>query len=204
MPKWGLLSLKNFLQNYVKNISEGLLNIAATNEDGKGFEINDALFFWVEKTKYLRDVDDGFIFFAGNGASATMAEHMAHDCLKTASLKTLTCSETAHITAIGNDLSYENVFSFKINRMLTRKDMLVTISSSGNSQNIIKAIEAAKEKNSFVVTVSGMSPDNKSRSIGNLNFYVPLSKYGMIEAAHAALLHAWLDMFLDMYMGGKN
>lgn len=84
-----------------------------------------------------------------------MAEHMSHDWFQNAKVNTYTVSETAHLTAISNDVSYEDVFAYRIERILTEKDILVTISSSGNSPNVIKAIEEAKKKGAFIVTVSG-------------------------------------------------
>ena len=81
---------------------------------------------------------------------------------------------------------------------------LVAISSSGNSPNIIKVIVTAKKLGVFVVTITGKSASNKARASGDLNFYVPLQTYGLVEAAHATLLHCWLDMFLDKYMGGRH
>jgi D-sedoheptulose 7-phosphate isomerase len=68
----------------------------------------------------------------------------------------------------------------------------------------VKAIKTAKEKGVFVITVSGKKADNKSRSMGDLNFYVPLDTYGMVESAHAILVHGVLDYYLDKYMGGRH
>ena len=133
-----------------------------------------------------------------------MAEHLSHDSFQNADFLTETCSETSHITAISNDVSYEDVFAYRINKMLKEKDMLITISSSGNSPNVIKAIETAHKKGVFVVTISGKGADNRSRQMGDLNFYVPLDTYGLVESAHAVLLHCWLDMYLDKYMGGRH
>ena len=82
--------------------------------------------------------------------------------------------------------------------------MLITISSSGNSPNIIKAINTARELGVFIVTLSGKKEDNQSRRLGDLNFYVPLDTYGLVESAHAVLLHCWLDMYLDKYKGGRH
>ena len=88
--------------------------------------------------------------------------------------------------------------------MLGEKDMLITISSSGNSPNIIKAIHTARELGVFIVTLSGKKEDNQSRRLGDVNFYVPLDTYGLVESAHAVLLHCWLDMYLDKYKGGRH
>ena len=117
---------------------------------------------------------------------------------------TQTCSETSHITAISNDIAYEEVFAYRIRKSLQATDMLITISSSGNSSNIIRAIDAANSIGAYVVTLSGKTEDNISRRSGNLNFYVPLLTYGMVESSHAVLLHCWLDMYLDKYGKGRH
>ena len=144
------------------------------------------------------------MFFCGNGASATMSEHMSHDWFQNAQINTYSVSETSHLTAISNDLSYEDVFAYRIDRICSEKDILVTISSSGNSPNVVKAIQTARKKGTFIITVSGKGQDNSSRANGDLNFYVPLNTYGMVESAHAVLIHGALDYFLDKYMGGRH
>jgi D-sedoheptulose 7-phosphate isomerase len=96
------------------------------------------------------------------------------------------------------------VFSYRISKTLSDKDMLIAISSSGNSPSVIKAIKTARELDVFVVTLTGKSAENMARALGSLNFFVPLEFYGMVESAHAMILHCWLDMFLDKYMGGRH
>lgn len=194
--------MKNYTNDYINTISNGLKNMICTDNE-KELDADLAIEKWVDMTHALRD-KRGIFFFAGNGASATMAEHFSHDCFQNGDMLTETCSETSHLTAISNDLSYEDVFSYRISKLCTENDMLITISSSGNSKNIIKAIEAAKNKRMFIVTLSGKSKDNRSRQMGNLNFYVPLDTYGTVESAHATLMHCWLDMFLDKYGEGRH
>ena len=166
--------------------------------------MDESLHIWAERVDDIRLKHHGLIFFCGNGASASMAEHMSHDWFQNALVNTTTCAEVSHITAISNDLGYEEVFSYRIKRILSEKDMLVGISSSGNSANIVNAIVAAREKGAFIVTVSGMKDDNRIRSMGDLNFYVPLAHYGEVESAHAILLHSALDYYLDNFLGGRH
>ncbi len=193
-----------FYEEYVDDVFTGIKNVIVTDQTGNEVSIQKAMDLWSEKAKMLRDKEKGVIFFCGNGASATMAEHMSHDWFQNAEVNTITCAETAHITAISNDLSYEEVFSYRINRILSDKDILVTISSSGNSPNIVKALEVGKRKGAYCITFSGKGSDNRSRKMGDLNFYVPLDAYGLVESAHAVILHAALDNFLEKYMGGKH
>lgn len=195
--------MKNYTKDYFAAIKNGLDAMIATDKEGAVLGHDEALEAWADKCEELKK-EKGIFFFCGNGASATMAEHMSHDCFQNADFLTETCSETSHITAISNDVSYEDVFSYRISKMLGEKDMLITISSSGNSPNVVKAIKTARELGVFIVTVSGKKEDNQSRQMGDLNFYVPLETYGMVESAHAVLLHCWLDMYLDKYMGGRH
>lgn len=196
--------MKRFIDEYMNSIYAALENTIITNHNGEDMQLQDALDRWAVKAKNIRDEKKGLIFFCGNGASATMAEHMSHDWFQNAEINTATCSETAHITAVGNDYSFDDIFSYRIGRILSDKDMLVTISSSGNSPNIVKALEMGRKKSAYLVTLSGKEPDNKSRKLGDLNFYVPLPTYGLTESAHAVLLHAALDNFLEKYMGGMH
>lgn len=193
-----------FYEDYMNGIFDGIKSLIVTDQDGTEITVQEAIDIWSARAKKVRDEDNGLMFFCGNGASATMAEHMSHDWFQNAEVNTTTCAETSHITAISNDLSYEDVFSYRINRILSEKDILVTISSSGNSPNIIKALEAGKKKGAYCITFSGKDSANRSRERGNLNFYVPLDTYGLVESAHAVILHAALDHFLEKYMGGKH
>ncbi len=76
-------------------------------------------------------------------------------------------------------------------------DLLVAISSSGNSRNILYAIEAAKKKNAAVITFTGFKPDNKARQLGDINVYVPCEKYGIVESIHNLILQQVVDMVME-------
>lgn len=197
------MNFTHYERKYADEVAEGLKKAVATDGTGTILDIDSAMMSWIDRCHEIKKMR-GIFFFCGNGASATMAEHLSHDCFQNADFLTETVSETSHITAISNDISYEDVFSYRIGKMLGSKDMLITISSSGNSGNIIKAIKKAKELGVYVVTLSGKQEDNQSRKLGDLNFYVPLDTYGLVESSHAVLLHCWLDLYLDRYMGGRH
>ena len=194
----------NYGKAYFSLIQEGLEKLIVTNKTKDVLTVDEGLECWANKAYELQQRTHGLIFFCGNGASATMAEHMSHDWFQNGMVNTTTCAETAHITAISNDIGYESVFSYRVERILSEKDMLVGISSSGNSPNIVKAMEAANQKGAFTISLSGKGKDNKIRGLGDLNFYVPLETYGEVESAHAVLLHAALDYFMDKYLGGRH
>lgn len=196
--------MTGYAEEYVALLSRQLSRVVVTVDNGKEISVDEGLEIWAERVRDVQENTKGLLFFCGNGASASMAEHMSHDWFQNGVVNTTTCAELSHVTAISNDISYEDVYAYRIRRIISEKDIVIGISSSGNSPNIVKAIQEAKERKAFTITVSGKKPDNKIRQMGNLNFYVPLEHYGEVESAHAVLLHGALDYFLDKYMGGRH
>jgi len=196
--------MKNILKDYTDEVASCLLGTVVTRRDGTVVPQSDALEEWVRLCKTVRDERGGLLWFIGNGASATISEHMSLDAMKAGRFKTGSCSETSYLTAICNDVSADDLFAFKLDRQFSDTDMLITTSSSGNSPNVIKAIEVCRAKGGICVTLSAMQPENKSRQLGDLNFFVPANTYGLAEVCHAAIMHCWLDLFLDKYEGGRR
>ncbi len=194
----------NHFQEYTNYIAEKFGATEVTLRDGTAVTPDEGIARWIQAAKQIRDEKHGTLWFIGNGASATISEHMALDAMKAGRLKTASCSETSYLTAICNDVPGDELFAFKLDRQFTADDMLITTSSSGNSPNVVRAIEVCRAKGGFVVTLSAMHPDNKTRALGDLNFYVPAATYGFAEVCHAALMHCWLDAFLDSYEGGRR
>ncbi len=176
-----------------------LQNIVFTNLQGEMKHADCGFKDWLVKTLFLKD-EKRSIFFIGNGASATMASHFAADICKNVRIRTQVFTDSALITAISNDNSYSEVYSLPISHYAEPGDMLVAISSSGNSPNIVQGVEAALGKGLEVVTLSGMGETNRIRAMGHLNIYVPANTYGLVETAHAAILHYWTDMMIDKSM----
>jgi D-sedoheptulose 7-phosphate isomerase len=141
------------------------------------------------------------IYFIGNGGSAGIASHMAADFLKAGGFAAMTFNDAPLITCLANDLGYQNVFHHPLTLHGRTGDMLFAISSSGESASIVNAAEYAKSIGMTVVTLSGFKPDNRLRQIGDLNFYVPSDRYGLVEVAHHAILHAILDQVVDAAAG---
>ncbi len=133
------------------------------------------------------------LYFIGNGGSAGIATHMTADFLKNGGMRTHSMLEPSTITCLGNDFGYEHVFSKQIDIVAEAGDMLVAISSSGNSPNIVNAAKTAKEKGLRVLTFTGFSPDNKLRSLGDFNVYVPCNEYGPVESIHNLILQQIVD-----------
>ena len=194
----------NILKDYTEEIATCLLETIVTRRDGTAVPQSEGMEEWVQLSKTVRDDKNGLLWFVGNGASATISEHMSLDAMKAGRFKTGSCSETSYLTAICNDISADDLFAFKLDRQFSSDDMLITTSSSGNSPNVIRGIEVCRAKGGIIVTLSAMQPGNKSRTLGDLNFYVPAKTYGLAEVCHGGLMHCWLDLFLDKYEGGRR
>jgi D-sedoheptulose 7-phosphate isomerase len=168
---------------------------ALSVRDRAGAELapDDGFARWCELTLILRERRRA-IYLVGNGASASMASHFAADLAKNGRLHTEVFSDLSLITAISNDISFEQVFAEPLKRRAVEGDMLIAISSSGRSPNVLAAARVAREHGLSLITLSAMSPDNPLRAAGDLNFYVPARQYGFAESSHAVILHNYMDM----------
>jgi len=169
-----------------------LNGISVTIDQNVPIDSDRAFDLWCETTEVVRQAER-VIYLIGNGASASMASHFAADLAKNADLHTQVFTDTSLITAVANDLSYDMIFVAPLRQRLKNGDMVVAISSSGNSPNVLKAAEFAASRKATVVTLSAMQPDNALRQLGALNFWLPADTYGMAETGHAAILHHWMD-----------
>jgi D-sedoheptulose 7-phosphate isomerase len=177
----------------IDKLSSILYKLSFLGYDGAEYSADEGFRIWQELTIDVRDKKRS-IYLIGNGASASMASHFAADLAKNAHLHTEVFSDLSLITAISNDMGYEWVFAEPLRRRAKKGDMLVAISSSGNSKNILSATEVTRKIGLKIITLSAMSPQNPLRSSGHLNIYVPAETYGYAETCHAAILHRWMDM----------
>jgi D-sedoheptulose 7-phosphate isomerase len=134
------------------------------------------------------------LMFIGNGGSAGIASHMAIDYSKNGGLRSQAFNDGAALTCLGNDLGYDQVFAKQIEMHGRPGDVLIAISSSGRSPNILNAVAAARAGGIFVATLSGFDADNPLRRSGDVNLYIASHEYGFVEIGHAALCHAVLDL----------
>jgi D-sedoheptulose 7-phosphate isomerase len=136
----------------------------------------------------------GRVLFIGNGGSAAIASHCAIDYLKNGGYPTLSFNDGAALTCLGNDLGFDQVFARQIEMHARPGDLLVAISSSGCSPDILRATEAARGRGAAILTLSGFAADNPLRALGDINLYVPIAHYGFVEIFHLTLIHAILDL----------
>ena len=137
------------------------------------------------------------VFFIGNGGSAAIASHMTADFMKNGGMKTYSLYDNSVTTCMGNDYGYEFIFSRPLEFLGNEGDLLVAISSSGNSQNIVNAIQAAQRKSMKIITLSGFQKENRIIGMGMYNIHVPISHYGMVESIHNLILQQIVDVIVD-------
>jgi D-sedoheptulose 7-phosphate isomerase len=136
------------------------------------------------------------VIFVGNGGSAAIASHQAVDYWKNGGMRAVAFNDAALLTCLSNDLGYPHVFEKPVAMFADAGDVLIAISSSGRSENILRAVAAAETAGCRVVTLSGFQPDNLLRRRGELNFYVPSDSYGYVEITHLAICHCIVDTII--------
>tara|TARA_B100000131_G_C18001295_1_gene566603 strand:+ start:280 stop:852 length:573 start_codon:yes stop_codon:yes gene_type:complete len=133
----------------------------------------------------------------GNGGSAAIASHFAVDLTKNAKTRCINFNESDLITCFANDYGYENWVKRAIDFYGDEGDVLVAISSSGSSENILNGCrEARVKKFSKIITLSGMNFDNPLRELGDINLWANSKGYNLIENIHQFWLLAVVDMII--------
>jgi nucleoside-diphosphate-sugar epimerase/phosphoheptose isomerase len=180
------------LDRYFTTLADLLHGAEVTNRASKRMLLAEGC-EWVRDAAHKAHRSGNKIIFVGNGGSAAIASHLAID-FSNGGLRALTLSDASALTCIGNDLGYENVFAKQLDLHARPGDLLVAISSSGKSSNILNAVDVARAHDCGIVTFSGFSDDNALRSTGDVNFYIRSQEYGFVEVAHLALGHAMIDI----------
>ena len=192
--------MQQHLRHYFATLAESIELAEAS--DGNGCPM--ALAAWSEGALALLagvKANGGKVMFVGNGGSAGICSHMATDFAKNAGLPALAFNDGAQLTCLGNDLGYGEVFAYPVRLHGRPGDLLVAISSSGRSANILNAVAAARAVGARTLTFSGFSADNPLRRAGDLNLYVPAREYGFVEVAHQAWCHALIDLHMGWQPG---
>ena len=126
-----------------------------------------------------------------------MASHVAVDLTKAAGCRAITFNEADLLTCFANDYGYENWVEKALNFYADKGDIVILISSSGTSKNIINGANWAKQNGNKVITLSGFNAENPLRQIGEINLWVDSKGYNIIEMAH----HIWLVAIVDYIVG---
>lgn len=178
----------NYFKNYFKNICT---QISAQSSDPLIKIANIALHTKSAARK---------IIIAGNGGSAAMASHVAVDFTKAAGIRAINFNEADLITCFANDYGYENWVAKALEAYGDPGDLVILISSSGSSANMINAASYAKQHGFPLVTLSGFDSDNPLRSLGDINLWLDSKSYNIVEMTH----HIWLLSIVDYIISEAN
>jgi D-sedoheptulose 7-phosphate isomerase len=135
------------------------------------------------------------IYACGNGGSAAISNHLLCDVLKgvqtDTGLRPKVVSLASHlelITAIANDIAYDEVFAYQLRTLAVAGDVLITISSSGNSENIVRAVQWAHENGVGTIAMTGFA-GGRSAGLADVNLHVAAENYGIVEDIHQSMMH---------------
>jgi D-sedoheptulose 7-phosphate isomerase len=184
--------MANTFAEYTNAFLTALNSTAATDAKGNKITVDDAI-ACVHSAMLKLIGTPNKVMFVGNGGSAGIAGHLAIDFAKNGGVRSVTFNDASSLTCLGNDLGYDQVFAKQVEMQGLPGDLLIAISSSGQSANILAAAERAKAMGCECITLSGFTPGNRLRGMGVTNFYVESGVYGFVETAHQAILHAILD-----------
>tara|TARA_B100000035_G_C21009496_1_gene558902 strand:- start:582 stop:1133 length:552 start_codon:yes stop_codon:yes gene_type:complete len=176
------MNFKIFYKHYFKNFLNLIL-------DKSNILYLDKIAQEIKKTKKK----SGKILVFGNGGSAAIASHFSLDLSNNFNVKCLNFNNAELITCFSNDFKYENWIKKVLEIHLEKKDIVILISSSGKSKNMIKAAQFVKKNKNKLFTFTGFSKLNPLRKLGNYNLWVNSSNYNQIENLH----QIWLLFIVD-------
>jgi len=182
-------------ETYYNDLLIFMNSIRVTNKKGDSFNLYQGIEL-VGNLILDQTASGRKMIFIGNGASAAISSHMSTDFWKNGGIRAIAFNDSSVLTCIGNDYGYKYVFGKPIEMFADEGDVLIAISSSGRSENILCGVEAASVKRCKIVTLSGFSGDNPLSSMGDINFYVPANAYGPVEILHHSICHCVLDTIM--------
>ena len=162
--------------------------------------VNKIISQWKQKFQ-ATPANSGRVFIIGNGGSCAIAEHISTDLNKRCKVKAHTLSNNSLATCLANDYGYEHWVGKAIEFYADKGDMLIVISSSGMSKNMINACKVAKKmKLSSIITFSGFNADNPLRRLGDINLWLDSKAYNFVENIH----QVWLLAIVDLLIGSRE
>jgi D-sedoheptulose 7-phosphate isomerase len=181
---------------YFEELSSVMRSVQVTAEEGKRVSLEGGIEQAIGLISATHHIGKKIVFI-GNGGSAAIASHQAVDYWKNGGIRAMAFNDSSLLTCVSNDYSYAEVFEKPVEMFADPGDLLIAISSSGRSENILRGVRAALNKGCAVITMSGFKPDNPLRTFGYVNFYADSTSYGHVEIAHLAICHALIDTLIS-------
>jgi D-sedoheptulose 7-phosphate isomerase len=180
------------VSGYIRQFAHLLDEVAVTDDQQLGLDFDSGADRVVQRLLTAR-ARGRKVLLIGNGGSAAIVSHLHNDLTKAVGVRTLVFNEQPLLTALANDEGFQHVFDRPIGLWADRGDVLIAVSSSGSSENIVRGAQRALDADATVITLSGFQTTNPLRALGHVNFYVPSTHYGLVEQAHSVLTHYFSD-----------
>lgn len=180
---------------YIGTLGQIVRAVAVNDRNEQSIDVNQAVMHMGAAMRAAHDSGNK-LMFVGNGGSAGICSHMAIDYSKNGGMRATAFNDGAALTCLANDLGYDQVFAKQIDLHARPGDIVIAISSSGRSVNILKAVDTARQRECHIYTLSGFDRNNPLRSMGDLNVFLESQVYGFVEVGHLTFLHAVLDIQL--------
>lgn len=187
----------NNWQAHINKTKDLLLSLSVRDTKGQDIDTNIAF-------KQLQNYALGVlerrktIYFIGNGSDASIANYASASLAKDTGIHTETFFDFSFITAIASDSGYDKIFAEPLRKRMVAGDMLIAISISGESQNILCAVREALKIGGNVCTLSAMNSGNKLRSYGTLNFYIPTENLLDANLCHMEIMNYWVGQMISI------
>ena len=187
--------IRGHVDDYFVTLAGLVKDAEVTGRDGRKLPIAEG-FERIASAGHTAHDAGNKIMFIGNGGSAGIASHLAIDFSKNGGMRAIAFNDSSALTCLGNDFGYEHVFAKQIEFHGRAGDVIIAISSSGKSPNILNAVAEGRRLGCTIVTFSGFTDTNPLRQTGDVNFFVRSDQYGFVEVGHLTLCHAALDLDL--------
>ena len=182
------------LELFIKNYDKEFFKISTINRDI--FTMIEKLYQLILKIKK----NNKKIIIVGNGGSAAIASHFSVDVTKNGGVRCINFNESDLLTCFANDYGYENWVKQALKFYCDNGDLVILISASGNSKNMINAAKYLKQRNNKLITFTGFNGKNLLSKYGHINLKVNSNKYNFIENTH----QYWLLSIVDILSKFKN
>lgn len=189
--------MSDFLENYYNNLFRFINSVKVIHKTDRALSFAQGIAD-VCRMIISQANSGNKIIFIGNGGSAAIASHMAIDFWKNGKVKAVSFNDASQLTCLGNDYGYKHIFEKPIEMFADPGDVLIAISSSGRSENILLGVQAANKKGCKVITLSGFDENNPLSLLGEYNFYIPSNSYGYVEVSHHSICHCIIDTVMNI------
>ena len=189
--------------NYLKTLSEIITKAQVTGNNNEHLSLDTGAKLATEMILTAK-IRSNKVIIIGNGGSAAIASHIQNDLCKAVGVRGMVFTEQPLMMALANDDGYETIFQSPMELWTEPEDVLISISSSGRSKNILKATKVALENRCKIITMTGFALDNPLRNMGHINFYLSSDVYGHVETGHSAIAHFITDNARSLINDSKN